>query len=343
MILRELVQILAERNTFLPDGTDSDPDQVLRFTPACGSGQIQFRLVGERLLLTSVDIIPEDDLPFAVPFSEFLSLGYYDSVSVRADFGEALRRPGRLYTHTFLNPPLPVVFRGGERLKALFITADPTAFRAFSAAPRTASSVPGSQHGSAGSGHGSDLSPAMMPQVLHALHDRPCTAELEQALRQVCAFCDDAGPQPSDVFFTRRIDSLCRTLLPYVRSTDAFSQKPRFCADDLQAVSIVADHIDAHLQENPGLTDLSRLVFMSPSKLKTLFKEVTGYTISEYRARRRVYVSCAQLRGSDLSIQEIARRCGYRKPDNFNILFEKRMGVPPRQYRQAFRQNERCS
>ena len=132
-------------------------------------------------------------------------------------------------------------------------------------------------------------------------------------------------------------------LLQRTRGLKSVSSKKQLRSEDLRAVSLVAGHIDNRLQENPGLVELSKQVYMSPSKLKTLFKEVTGCTISSYRSQRRIYVACGLLAHTDLPVQEIARRCGYRKLDNFNILFEKHTGIMPRDYRRTHRIPDRQS
>ena len=118
MTFKDLVDTFTEQNSFFPIGPDgAGRDAGLRFAPACGIGHISVRSVGDRILLISADIVPEFNVPLSFPDHELWSIGAYEHVSAGGAFEENVRRPHTLYTHTPANPPLPIVFHGGSRLR----------------------------------------------------------------------------------------------------------------------------------------------------------------------------------------------------------------------------------
>ncbi len=315
-------------------------------------------------MLISADIVPEFNVPLSFPDHELWSIGAYEHVSAGGAFEENVRRPHTLYTHTPENPPLPIVFHGGSRLRGFFIVFDPKEFthtagacgepghslraggpnhslRAAEASHSLRIGEPG--HSLRAGRPAPGISPAAVVSALDLLHGQPAPQALYEELRELCDPPQNSGTRLSDAFLLQKTRLFLVMLLQRTRGLKSVSSKKQLRSEDLRAVSLVAGHIDNRLQENPGLVELSKQVYMSPSKLKTLFKEVTGCTISSYRSQRRIYVACGLLAHTDLPVQEIARRCGYRKLDNFNILFEKHTGIMPRDYRRTHRIPDRQS
>ncbi len=288
-------------------------------------------------MLISADIVPEFNVPLSFPDHELWSIGAYEHVSAGGAFEENVRRPHTLYTHTPENPPLPIVFHGGSRLRGFFIVFDPKEFT------HTAGACGEAGHSLRAGGPAPGISPAAVVSALDLLHGQPAPQALYEELRELCDPPQNSGTRLSDAFLLQKTRLFLVMLLQRTRGLKSVSSKKQLRSEDLRAVSLVAGHIDNRLQENPGLVELSKQVYMSPSKLKTLFKEVTGCTISSYRSQRRIYVACGLLAHTDLPVQEIARRCGYRKLDNFNILFEKHTGIMPRDYRRTHRIPDRQS
>jgi AraC-like DNA-binding protein len=67
--------------------------------------------------------------------------------------------------------------------------------------------------------------------------------------------------------------------------------------------------------------------------LGRIYRKMYGCTLTEAIHRRRVREACKYLIDSDLSIEQIAERCGYSDPDYFRRVFRRRMHVSPSDYR----------
>ncbi len=62
----------------------------------------------------------------------------------------------------------------------------------------------------------------------------------------------------------------------------------------------------------------------------------TGYSPMNYIIRRRIGEAQTLLITTKLSITEIAGMVGFSNPNNFNIQFQKQVGLSPREYRKTY-------
>ncbi|MEN6564561.1 MAG: DeoD-type purine-nucleoside phosphorylase [Christensenella sp.] len=98
-------------------------------------------------------------------------------------------------------------------------------------------------------------------------------------------------------------------------------------------VAAVADYISTHLSNPITIDELCALTGTSRSHLSMVFKEETGYSITQYVNRRRVEISCGMLRTTNVPVIEIALSCGFDDQSYFNRVFRKVKGVSPTKYR----------
>jgi AraC-like DNA-binding protein len=80
---------------------------------------------------------------------------------------------------------------------------------------------------------------------------------------------------------------------------------------------------------------LARAAGLSPSHFTRLFREYTGYAPMQYLRHRRIDAARALLANVDLSVKEIAARCGFDDPYHFSKVFHQIDGLPPTEYREA--------
>ena len=72
---------------------------------------------------------------------------------------------------------------------------------------------------------------------------------------------------------------------------------------------------------------------MSGTKLKKLFKEKYGQTITEYTQRKRMKMAEMLLINTDIKIREIAKSVGYHSPSKFSTYYKRYMGIFPSEVR----------
>ncbi len=77
-----------------------------------------------------------------------------------------------------------------------------------------------------------------------------------------------------------------------------------------------------------------REIFLSANFI--LFKRIFGTTIGEYILKQRISQAKSLLRFSDLSIDEIAARCGFADGGYFIKVFKKEEKITPAKYRKLW-------
>lgn len=81
--------------------------------------------------------------------------------------------------------------------------------------------------------------------------------------------------------------------------------------------------------EDYRLEDLARIAAMSPSSLRSKFRQAYGQSVFDCLRERRLTLAREYL-AQGLSVQQTALRCGYRHPSNFTTAFRRHFGVSPR-------------
>lgn len=102
---------------------------------------------------------------------------------------------------------------------------------------------------------------------------------------------------------------------------------------DYKSIVRVIQYIDDNFSKTIKLAELSRLANMSTTKLKNLFKQFTGCTITEYILSKKTDYASHLLADSDLSIEELAKKVGFDTVAGFSTSFKKQTGIPPSEYR----------
>ena len=97
----------------------------------------------------------------------------------------------------------------------------------------------------------------------------------------------------------------------------------------------VSSYIHTHFNEDISLNSLSDQFFVSPSYLSRVFKQVTGFNLSNYIQLTRIKNAQYRLVSSNEKISVISEECGFASFSQFNRIFNKVTGTSPRQYRQT--------
>ncbi|HTL53176.1 MAG TPA: AraC family transcriptional regulator [Planctomycetota bacterium] len=106
---------------------------------------------------------------------------------------------------------------------------------------------------------------------------------------------------------------------------------------DAARVTIVLDHIDAHLAETLTLAGLAKVAHLSPVYFASLFRKETGRPPMTYVLERRIERARAMLAAGDQTIEQIAREVGFADPYHFSRAFRRKTGLPPSAYRAALK------
>lgn len=87
------------------------------------------------------------------------------------------------------------------------------------------------------------------------------------------------------------------------------------------------------LSVTPQLLDLSKQIAMSPTKMKTLFRQIFGDSIYNYFQQARMNEAAKLLK--EYSVSETGYRLGFKNMSHFSRLFEKYFKTKPKKFREG--------
>lgn len=99
----------------------------------------------------------------------------------------------------------------------------------------------------------------------------------------------------------------------------------------------IKEFIDEHYLENLKLPQIAEALHMNKYYLSHTFKNTTGYSPMQYVTQRRISEAQSLLLSTELTITEIALRCGWNDSNYFQNVFNSIVGMPPGRYRKAWK------
>ncbi|WP_144138980.1 GlxA family transcriptional regulator [Paraburkholderia sp. BCC1884] len=108
-------------------------------------------------------------------------------------------------------------------------------------------------------------------------------------------------------------------------------------ADDTSPVAKVQAHVMERIRESFTVKQLADVAGMSARNFARVFVQETGVTPHEFVERARVDAARKLLESSDAALKAVAYDCGFGTADRMRIVFARRIGATPMQYRERFR------
>jgi len=159
-------------------------------------------------------------------------------------------------------------------------------------------------------------------------------AEVTPVLRQLRAIWERHDPAERHL-----ADATLRLALALVnrhRGAGATAGSARTAADRREQIRPVLAYVDRHCRESITLEDVAEIVHVSPSRVRHVFKDVTGVSFKEYVTQVRVAEAKRLLLGTDLSVAEIASVVSYTNLHQFYKVFYRSCAMSPGEYRRYY-------
>ena len=93
-----------------------------------------------------------------------------------------------------------------------------------------------------------------------------------------------------------------------------------------------------HLDEPLTVTDLADRAGLSERTFARRFTAATGSTPLQWLLAQRVAHARLLLESTDLSVEQVAGRCGFATAAGLRLHFQRQVGTSPLAYRRTFRQ-----
>ena len=104
----------------------------------------------------------------------------------------------------------------------------------------------------------------------------------------------------------------------------------QFKQSDIQKIRQLEYSLKSNLHKSsPSLQNMAKTAEMSPTKFKTLFKEILGMSPHQYILNLKFNHAQYLLKHQSLSISEVAYRVGFNHPSALTRLFQSKLGIAP--------------
>jgi len=105
--------------------------------------------------------------------------------------------------------------------------------------------------------------------------------------------------------------------------------------EDIEKIMDVEKTLLGNFAMAPTISDLSRKIGVSPSKLKKQFRDMYGLPPYEYFQQHRMQKAKEMLTGSKLTVKEVGKTLGYSNLSNFTLAFRKVFNINPGELRKT--------
>jgi AraC-like DNA-binding protein len=120
--------------------------------------------------------------------------------------------------------------------------------------------------------------------------------------------------------------------------SNIFDTKDTIRTSKSRRIAKVCDYLEANLEENVKLSDVSSLVNMSDSAFSHFFKKKTNCTFIDYITNLRIARACQMLSETSHTVAEICYSSGFNNLSNFIRIFKKKKAMTPNEYRLFLKQ-----
>ena len=169
---------------------------------------------------------------------------------------------------------------------------------------------------------------SLLPAMIHIHGD-------ERLAMLVRLFGEEAGAQRAgrELVLTRLVEVLLIEALRATQGKNAPAGLLRGLADVRVAEALRRMHGDP--ERSWTVDELAREAGMSRSAFFDRFTRTVGLRPMEYLLSWRMALAKDFLRGSDMALDEVARRVGYGSASTFSTAFSRHVGQPPGRYARA--------
>ena len=281
--------------------------------PEVGSGYCWMYQLNDNVSISIIDQTYNEDCLSEIVQPDYLTIGYYESVS-----GEVLtpyRRmvSGTIHAHIGTRGTYRFIHHAGFPVKGISITMMPEYYEEQLKAKYGISYV----------------NPRDVFSAVDGLSDFP---KLISCFFQVRDYIGDG--MAAAMFYESKVEEILSLIME--RSTQESTSKapgravPKATVD---AMLSVASYIDEHYSEEITLDFLTKIACMSKAKLMQDFKSIYNCSINHYQQKKRISHAQHLLKNTEMTIGEVSYLVGYRNQGSFSEVFKKHTGVTPKEYK----------
>lgn len=116
--------------------------------------------------------------------------------------------------------------------------------------------------------------------------------------------------------------------------TDSVITKKKNYKDN-HYVNEAIEYMQNYYSSNITIEEICRIIYISPHHFERVFREKTGQTPYRFLTNIRMQKAKEFLKKDSLSIEEVARFCGFVNGGHFSTVFKRIVGLTPSAYRKT--------
>ena len=141
----------------------------------------------------------------------------------------------------------------------------------------------------------------------------------------------------ADLYYESKVVEALSLIIERTRSRPAEPVCRELSRQDRVNLDAVKSYIEEHFAFDIKADQLAKIACMGQTKLRASFKQVYGYTITEYVQNQRMAHAEFLLLKTDFKIEQVAEAVGYHHAGRFSGLFKRNTGLYPEEYRKLMR------
>jgi AraC-like DNA-binding protein len=171
----------------------------------------------------------------------------------------------------------------------------------------------------------------------HALQRIPQATRLAGELRPILHNLAEVSAR-NDPDDRHLLDAILRMALGVLVRSCAMGDEETDSADAARREQIrpVLSYVEAHCRERVTLDEVAEVIHLSPSRVRHVFRDVSGVGFKEYATRVRLAEAKRLLLATDLSVAEVAHSVGYTNVHQFYTVFHRYCSLLPAEYRRYY-------
>lgn len=159
--------------------------------------------------------------------------------------------------------------------------------------------------------------------------------ELVFLLRQIRTF--KGTGVSSHLYYESKVSEALSLIIEKSKTQTGYKPSGNLSKEDIKCLDAVKSYIADHFAFKINSEQLSKIACMGQTKLRYAFKDLYGYTITEFIQNKRIAHAEFMLIKTDFPINQVAEAVGYHHAGRFSSLFKKSTGILPEEYRKLFK------
>lgn len=168
------------------------------------------------------------------------------------------------------------------------------------------------------------------------LYQKIMSHEIKSTLRAIYDRIESAKEDKLEIlYYKTKIHHLIYLFFDTLFSENKLKDFSKINPRDFERIISIENIIMTNLSTPPKLKELAKLIGVSETKMKLLFKMIFGNSIYSYFQAARISEAARILKtDKSLSISDIGYSLGFTNPSHFTKLFKTHIGVTPKKFAQ---------